>query len=117
LLYSCRARLERRPASAIFGFVLAACIFVAWVTPTFSHVHDFFATAPFIALFLYVPVMLASAGYYLWAGVALAVPPVCDGLCLAYFGASGELQKVNALLFIAIMNFLYYQVLTWSDPL
>ena len=116
LLYARRAWEERRPASALFSVALVASILVAWLTPTVSRVHDFFAAAPFLALFLYVPIMLASAGHHFWAGIGLAVPPLCDGFCVAFLGSSGELQKVNALLFIGSLNFLYYRVLAWSDP-
>lgn len=107
----------KRRGSALVGLLLAICIAVAWLTPTVSPIHDFFATAPFVILFLYVPVVLASAGAYFSAALTLAIPPICDGICMLFVGPSGELQKLNSLLFLAILNYFYYRVLPEHDPL
>lgn len=118
LCFARRARREHHDLSAVFGVLIALSIFAAWVTPTVSRVHDFFASAPFILLFIYVPIMLLHGGHFLGASLILVVPPICDLiLWLAARGSSGEIQKTNALLLLGLLNFVYYKVLPSTDPL
>lgn len=118
LFFARRARQERHDLSVGLGVGIALSILAAWLTPTVSHVHDFFASAPFILLFLYVPIMLLHGGHFLAASLTVTVPPLCDLLMWgAAGGSSGQLQKLNALLFLALLNFLYYRVLPTTHPL
>jgi hypothetical protein len=113
-----RARQERHDLSAVLGVAIAFSIFGAWLTPTVSRVHDLLASSPFILLFLYVPIMLLHGGHFLAACLTFIVPPICNMLLwLAAGGSSGQLQKLNALLFLALLNFLYYRVLPATHPL
>jgi hypothetical protein len=118
LCFARRARRERHDLSAVIGVLIALSILAAWVTPTVSHAHDFFASAPFVLLFIYVPLMLLHGGHFLAASLILVVPPICDLLLwLAVGGSSGEIQKTNALILLGLLNFLYYKVLPSTDPL
>ena len=112
LCFARRARRERRDLSAVFGVLIALSILAAWITPTISRAHDFFASAPFVFLSIYIPLMLLRGGHFFAASVILVVPPICDlVLWLAVRGPSGEIQKTNALLFLALLNVVYYKVL------
>jgi hypothetical protein len=118
LCFARRAQRERHDLSAVFGVFIALSIFVAWLTPTLSHAHDFFASAPFVLLYIYIPLMLLHGGHFLVASLILVVPPICDLLLwLAVGGSSGEIQKTNALLLLGLLNFVYYKVLPSTDPL
>jgi len=118
LCFARRAREERHDLSATLGVVIAVSVLCAWVTPTYSRIHDFFASAPFVLLFLYVPVMLLHGEHALLAALTLSVPTFLDMLMwLAFRGSSGQLQKVNALIFLGLLNFVYYWVLPVTPPL
>lgn len=112
LCFARRAWRERHDLSAVFGVLIALSILAVWVTPTVSRAHDFFASAPFVLLYIYVPFMLLRCGHFLAALLIVVVPPTCDlVLWLAVRGSSGEIQKTNALILLGLLNFLYYKVL------
>jgi hypothetical protein len=118
LCFARRARSERHDLSAGLGNVIALSVAAAWVTPTHSNAHNYFAGAPFLLLFLYVPLMLFHGGYFAAAILAFIVPWLCDMLMwFAAGGSSGELQKLNALLFLGLLNFVYYRILPATHPL
>jgi uncharacterized membrane protein YhaH (DUF805 family) len=112
LCFARRARLEGRNFSAVVGVLIALSIFLAWVTPTVSRAHDLFASAPFVLLSIYGPLMLMHGGYFLAGVLILLVPPICDlVLWLAVHGSPGEMQKTNAVLLFGLLNVVYYKVL------
>jgi len=118
LCFARRARQERHDLSAVVGVLIALSILAAWVTPTISRAHDFFASAPFILLYIYMPLMLLHGRHFFVASLILVVPPICDLLLwLSVGGASGEIQKTNALLLLGLLNFLYYKVLPSTHPM
>ena len=117
LSFAHQARRARHNISALLGLAVALSILIAWMTPTVSPGHDFFATAPFFAIFAYVLIMLFHGGYYLSARVLLALAAWLNGFAVLAFGWSGELQKANALLFLALLNFLCYRVLPSTSSL
>jgi len=116
LCFAWRARRERRDLSAVFGVLIALSILAAWITPTVSRAHDFFASVPFVFLSVYGPFMLFRGGFVPGAFLILVVPPVCDlVLWLGVRGSSGEIQKANALLFLGLLNVVYYKVLPQGE--
>jgi hypothetical protein len=118
LCFARRARRDRHDLSAGFGVFIALSILAAWVTPTISRAHDFFASAPFVLLYIYLPLVLLHSGHSIVASLILVVPPICDLLLwLTVRGSSGEIQKTNALLLLGLLNFVYYKVLPSADPL
>jgi hypothetical protein len=118
LYFARRANQERHRLSTLVGLLIALSVFIAWVTPTTSHVHNFFASAPFVLLFLYVPMMLFRGGHVLAGLVCLTTPPILDILLMiGDGGSSGGIQKANALMFLALLNFVYYKILPETYPL
>jgi len=112
LCFARRARRERRNLSAVFGVLMAVSILAAWATPTLSRAHDFFASVPFVLLSVYVPLMLFRSGFVIASVLILVVPPVCDlVLWLGVRGSSGEIQKTNALIWLGLLNVVYYKAL------
>jgi hypothetical protein len=112
LCFSRRARLEGRNFSAVCGILIALSILLAWVTPTVSRAHDFFASAPFVLLSIYIPLMLVHGGYFLAGVLILLVPPFCNlVLWLTVHESPGEIQKTNAVLLFGLLNVVYYKVL------
>lgn len=118
LCFARRAREQRHLVSAALGGFIALSIFAAWVTPTASRAHDFFASAPFVLLYIYVPLLLLHGRHFLVAALVSVVPLVCDlVLWLTVRQSSGPTQKINALILLGLLNFLYYKVLPSIDPL
>jgi hypothetical protein len=118
LCFAKRARRDRHDVSAALGVLIAFSILAAWVTPTVSEAHDFFASAPFVLLYIYVPLVLLHGGYFLTASLTVVIPLICDLLLwLAAGGSSGEIQKTNALLLLGLLNLLHYKVLPSTSPL
>jgi hypothetical protein len=99
------------------GAIIAVSIFAAWITPTLSLVHDLFASVPFVLLSLYVPMMLFHGERPIAALSTMIIPPLFD-LVLFGSGASfGQVQKCNTLVFLALLNLLYYRILPATFPL
>jgi uncharacterized membrane protein YhaH (DUF805 family) len=118
LCFARRAREQRHIISAALGMFIALSILAAWVTPTISRAHDFFASAPFVLLYIYVPLVLLHGRHFLAAALVSVVPLICDlMLWLTVRGSSGQTQKMNALILLGLLNYLYYKVLPSTDPL